>query len=560
MSGSGGSGEGSVSDSTGDQSRLLSASALMAAGTVVSRLTGFVRSALLLAVLGKSLNADVFATANTLPNSLYILVAGGVFNVVLVPQLVRAMRTDADGGEAFAQRLLSLGVLVLIGATAVLMALVPVLAHVVFSGDLFTPELEVPRQSAYALMWWCMPQVFFYGVFVLVGQILNARERFGPMMWAPIVNNVVACAVLGGYALQWGTSDASDGFTTQQVVVLGGGATLGIALQALVLVPYARAAGFRFRLRTDLRGVGMGKTLRLGAWTVAFVVANQVAFVIVTRLATGSSTQAALEGTTANGVAVYQGAFLVSQVPHAIITVSLVTATMPLLSRFAADGELVRMRDEIATTLRLVLVAIAPVAVALACLGTVLAAVLFSWGALDGATAPVGYTLAAFAPGLLLFTIHYLMLRGFYAQEDTRTPFLVQLVVSLTNVAAAVVLTFDAPTDQIATRLAFAYGIAYLAGSAASATLLSRRIGGLGGRRRLLVFSVRLTVACGVAAVAMLGAMLLLEEAGVDDDTTGPAIVMLAVAGAAGAVAYLLAARLLRLGEVRALLGAVARR
>ncbi len=338
------------------------------------------------------------------------------------------------------------------------------------------------------------------------------------------------------------------------------GATLGIALQALVLVPYARAAGFRFRLRTDLRGVGMGKTLRLGAWTVAFVVANQVAFVIVTRLATGSSTQAALEGTTANGVAVYQGAFLVSQVPHAIITVSLVTATMPLLSRFAADGELVRMRDEIATTLRLVLVAIAPVAVALACLGSVLAAVLFSYGALDGATAPVGYTLAAFAPGLLLFTIHYLMLRGFYAQEDTRTPFLVQLVVSLTNVAAAVVLTFDAPTDQIATRLAFAYGIAYLAGSVASATLLSRRLGGLGGRRRLLVFSVRLTVACGVAAVAMLGAMLLLEEAGVDDDATGPAIVMLAVAGAAGAVAYLLAARLLRLGEVRALLGAVARR
>ncbi len=550
---------GGVSESP-DQRRLLSASALMAAGTVVSRLTGFVRSALLLAVLGKSLNADLFATANTLPNSMYILVAGGVFNVVLVPQLVRAMRSDADGGEAFAQRLLSLGVLVLVGATAILMALVPVLAHVVFSTDLFTPELEAPRASAYALMWWCMPQVFFYGVFVLVGQILNARERFGPMMWAPIVNNVVACAVLVGYALQWGTSDDSGGFTTAQEVVLGAGATLGIALQALVLVPYARAAGFRFRLRTDLRGVGMGKTLRLGAWTVAFVIANQIAFVIVTRLATGSSTQAALEGTTSNGVAVYQGAFLVSQVPHAIITVSLVTATMPMLSRFAADGEVVRMRDEIATTLRLVLVAIAPVAVALACLGGLLAAALFSYGALDGRTAPVGYTLAAFAPGLVLFTVHYLVLRGFYAQEDTRTPFFVQLVVSGTNVVAAVALTHGAPTGQIATRLALAYGVAYLAGSVTSATVLSHRLGGLGGRRRLLTFSARLTASCAVTAAVMLATTVLLERAGLDDDATGPAVTMLLVAGVAGLAAYLLAARLFRLGEVRALLGAVARR
>ena len=223
-------------DPAADRGRLLSAGAMMAAGTVVSRLTGFVRSVLLLAVLGKSLDADLFATANTLPNSLYILVAGGVFNVVLVPQLVRAMRSDADGGEAFAQRLVSLGVLVLVGATAVLTALVPVLAHLIFSADLFTAELAEQRGSAYALMWWCMPQVFFYGVFVLVGQVLNARERFGPMMWAPIVNNVVACVSLGTYAVIWGASDGRDGFTTTQEVVLGAGATLGIALRKSVRV------------------------------------------------------------------------------------------------------------------------------------------------------------------------------------------------------------------------------------------------------------------------------------------------------------------------------------
>jgi len=543
--------------------RLLSAGATMAAGTVVSRLTGFVRSALLLAVLGKSLDADLFATANTLPNSLYILVAGGVFNVVLVPQLVRAMRSDDDGGEAFAQRVLSLGVLVLVGATAVLTALVPVLAHVVFSADLFGPELAAQRGSAYALMWWCMPQVFFYGVFVLVGQVLNARERFGPMMWAPIVNNVVACASLAAFAGTWGASDDSAGFSTGQEAVLGGGATLGIALQALVLVPYARAAGFRFRLRLDLRGVGMGHTLRLGAWTVGFVVANQVSFVLVTRLATGSSTQAALEGTTANGVAVYQGAFLVTQVPHAIITVSLVTATMPLLSRLAADRETARVRSEIASTMRLVLVAIAPVATALACLGSVLATALFSYGALDGATAPVGDTLAAFAPGLALFTVHYLMLRGFYADEDTRTPFLLQLVVSGTNIAAALSLTVGAPTDQVATRLALAYGIAYLVGAVTSLLVLSRRLGGLVDRD-LATYLLRLAGACAVAAAAMLAGRWLLGLAGLTGASTGAdageVVAVLALAGAAGVLGYLLAAWALGLGEVRSLVGAVIRR
>jgi putative peptidoglycan lipid II flippase len=531
----------------------------MAAGTIVSRLTGFVRSALLLAVLGKSLDADIFATANTLPNSMYILVAGGIFNVVLVPQLVRAMRSDADGGEAFAERLLSLGVLVLVGATAALTALVPVLAHVIFSAELFTAELAAQRQSAYALMFWCMPQVFFYGVFVLVGQVLNSRERFGPMMWAPIVNNVVACAALGTYAAIWGTSDGSDGFTTAQEVLLGASATLGIAIQALVLVPYARSAGFTFRFRRDLRGVGLGRTLRLGSWTLGFVIASQVSFVVVTRLATGSSTEAALTGGGSNGVAVYQGAFLVTQVPHAIITVSLVTATMPLLSRLSVDGETARMRDELRSTLRLVLVAIVPMAVALGCLGSTLAVVLFSYGALDGGTAPIGWTLMAFAPGLVLFTVHYLMLRGFYAREDTRTPFLVQLGVSGSNIAAAIALTRDAPTDQIATRLALAYGVAYLVGSVASTLVLSRRIGGLGDRT-MFAFTARLVAACVASALVMLGLPVLLEQVGVASGDAGAALVVLVGAGGIGALTYLVVAPLLGLREVRALLAAVTRR
>ena len=190
------------------------ASAWMALGTIVSRFTGLLRMLLLVFVIGKSLDADIFDAANTIPNALYILVAGGIFNVVLVPQLVRSMKHDDDGGDAYANRVITLGLLVLAAATAILMIAVPWLLHVFFDGSLFSASNTQQRESAQLLMLLCMPQVFFYGAFVLVGQVLNARQRFGPMMWAPIVNNLAAIAVLIVYAVVFGSSDGVDGFTT----------------------------------------------------------------------------------------------------------------------------------------------------------------------------------------------------------------------------------------------------------------------------------------------------------------------------------------------------------
>ncbi len=539
-----------------DRSRLLSAGAVMAAGTVVSRLTGFLRAALVLAALGKSLDADVFTQANTVPNSLYILVAGGVFNVVLVPQLVRSMRNDSDGGQAYAQRVLTLGVLVLAGATAVLVIAVPLLAQVAFPSALFGDALAVQRESAYDLMRYCMPQVFFYGVFVLVGQMLNARQRFGPMMWAPIVNNVVACAVLAGYVAAYGASDSADGFTASQEALLGLGSTLGIAVQTAVLIPYLRAAGIRLRPRLDLRGVGLGHTLRLGLWTLLFVIVNQIAYFVVTRIAVTSATDAALGGGESAGATVYQNAFLITQVPHAIITVSLVTATMPMLSRLSADGATERVRAEMLSTLRLVLSIMLPVAVALACLAQPLATLLFSYGALDGDTEVIGDTIAAFAPGLVLFTVHYLLLRGFYAGEDTRTPFFVQTALCATNVACALLFTWAAPPSRISTLLALAYAAAYLVGATVSGTLLSRRIGSLLDQQ-VLRFVVRIGAAAGLAGVVMLALRQALVVLGLPSASAGGATAELLAAGAAGATVFLLAAKALGITEVGALMGAL---
>ncbi|UPK75044.1 murein biosynthesis integral membrane protein MurJ [Nocardioidaceae bacterium SCSIO 66511] len=537
---------------------LLNASLVMALGTIVSRLTGFVKTALVAVALGVSINADVFTVANTVPNTMYILVAGGVFNVVLVPQLVRAMKNDSDGGDAYANRVVTLGLLVLLGATVLLVLVTPYLARLLFDPSLFTAGFAAERDSAYALMRYCMPQVFFYGAFVLCGQILNARGRFGPMMWAPIVNNLVSALVMLSYIAVYGSSDAdaSGGFSDAAEILLGVGSTLGIALQAAVLIPYLRRAGFRYRMRFDFRGVGLGHTIRLGGWTLLFVIVNQITYIVVNRLATASSTDASSEGTQAAGATVYQIAFLISQVPHGIITVSVFTATIPLLSSIAADHDYPRMRRELVGAMRMVLVAIVPIAVTVACTGQLIATAMTSYGGLTGSTDVIGKTIIAFTPAMILFSMHYMTLRGFYADEDTRTPFTVQIWLALTNIVAAIVLTSFARTDQVAMFLAIAYGLGYLVGFLIASTRLSGRIGSI-VNASMLGFFARLAIASAVAGVAIVACIRLGDELGVSGDSARAAFVLLGVSGLVGAAVYVIASRLVRLREVTGLLRAI---
>lgn len=532
-----------------DRQDVVSASKWMALGTIFSRLTGFLRLLLLFVVIGQSLNADIFNNANTIPNALYILVAGGIFNVVLVPQLVRAMKNDEDGGDAYANRVITLGLLVLGAATVILIAAVPLLLHVFFDGKLFHPDFKQQRSSAQLLMWLCMPQVFFYGAFVLVGQVLNARKRFGPMMWAPIVNNIAACGVLGVYAVAFGSSNATDGFSTSQSLLLGLGSTGAIALQMLVLVPYLRKAGFRFRARFDFRGVGLGHTLRLGTWTLMFILANQVAFIVVNRLGNRATLDGADSGQKAAGSAVYELGFLVSQVPHGIITVSLATAIIPTLSALAADGRYDRFRLELGRTLRVVLVIVVPLAVAVACLGRQAGTVAGLVGSLRGNTDLIGYTIQAFGLAMIAFPIHYLMLRGFYANQNTRTPFFIQIVIAAVNIVAAVVLTSLVSPSHVAMMLALSYGIAYVVGSALSATLLSRSVGSVFDAE-MLVFAAKLVLAAGAAAIVMLGVSFGLDKAGLDQSRPPGGLLTLFVAGGLGALAYAGSARLLGMDQL----------
>ncbi len=527
------------------------ASAWMALGTLVSRITGFLRALLLIWAIGTGLNGDIFNNANTVPNALYILVAGGVFNVVLVPQLVRTMRSDEDGGDAYANRVITLGLLVLGFATLVLVLAAPLLVRLVFDSQLFAAGNEGPRSSALLLMYLCVPQVFFYGAFVLVGQILNARGRFGPMMWAPIVNNVVACVALVGYMVMFGREGGSDGFSVGESLVLGIGSTLGIVVQAAVLVPYLRAAGFHYRPRFDFRGVGLGHTLKLGAWTLASIVVNQVAFIVVSRLGTAGNLAGAASGEASSGSAVYNLGYIVSQVPHGVVTVSLATAIMPTLAALAHARDYDRFLGTIAETTRTALFLLVPVAVAIACLGHDLARSI-SLGAASSGGEAIGNTLVALAPAVVVFSLMFLLIRAFYADEDTRVPFVVQSIVAATNIAVAVTLTRHVAPEHVAPALGVALSTAYLVGTVCALIWVRRRFGSVVDAS-LVGFLVRLAVTCAAAAAAMLLARESLVALGIDSTRPADAVVRMAVAGVIGAGVYLLGSRLAGMDELRKL-------
>ena len=533
---------------------ILSSSAVMAAGTVVSRASGFVRAALLAAALGAFLHADVFNIANTIPNMLYILLAGGVVNAVLVPQLVRAMRNDPDGGDGYTNRIMTLAGLFLLVVTVLMVAAAPWLMRLFLDPVWFGPGHAEQLESLIDFARYCLPQVFFYGMFVLVGQVLNARGRFGPMMWAPIANNVISVLVLVVYLFVFGPAkDVYGGFSSGEELLLGIGSTLGIVAQFLILVPYLRKTGFLYRPRFDFSGTGLGHTLRLGVWTVLFVVVNQVAYTVVVRLASGGSAE---QGT---GYTIYSQAFLLVMVPHSVVTVSLATAMLPRLSAHAAENDLAAVGEGVAATLRTALTLIIPFAALLPLIALDLSNVVYGWLAASQAYPDYAKPLALFGVGIVFFTVHFLMLRGYYSLERTRTVFWVQCVIAATNIVLAVLITRSVTPDDVASGLVLAYIGAYAVGAAVSYALLRHLLGGL-HTGRLVRFLVRLLAATGVAAAVAWGVRYGVATAWPGGDGKVQALASLVAVVLVDVVIFVMLARALRIAEVSRMLELVTAR
>ncbi|MFJ8939485.1 murein biosynthesis integral membrane protein MurJ [Streptomyces sp. NPDC102365] len=538
--------------SGGRASGLLKSSAVMAAGTMVSRLTGFIRSALIVAALGVGLLGDTFQVAYQLPTMIYILTVGGGLNSVFVPQLVRAMKEDDDGGEAYANRLLTLVVVVLGLLTALAVLAAPLLVRALsapVAGNAAANDVAVTFARYF------LPTIFFMGIHVVMGQILNARGKFGAMMWTPVLNNVVIIVTLGLFIWVYGTA-SSSGMKASTIPpegeqLLGIGVLLGLVVQALAMIPYLRETGFRLRLRFDWKGHGLGKAAMLAKWTVLFVLANQAGAIVVTQLSTAAGKNSPVDGT---GFAAYANAQLIWGLPQAIITVSLMAALLPRLARSAHEGDTGAVRDDISQGLRTTAVAIVPISFGFVALGVPMCTLMFGASGTGEAT-NMGYMLMAFGLGLIPYSVQYVVLRAFYAYEDTRTPFYNTVIVAVVNASASALCFFLLPARWAVAGMAASYGLAYATGVGVAWRRLSKRLGGdLDGGRVLRTYA-RLAIAAVPAALLSGAACYGISKS--LGQGVGGSLVALFCGGVVLLGVFFVAARRMRIEELNGMVGMV---
>ncbi len=480
----------------------------MATGTVISRITGFVRDTLIIvAALGNDKLSDAFRIAQTLPTMFYILMVGGVINAVFVPQIVRALKTHPDGGSAYLDHLLSLtgGVLLLltVGVTLAAPVLVPLWTDWQVQSDIHV---------AVVLAYWSLPQIFFYGYTSVLSQVLNARRLFGPMTWAPIASNLMVIATGTIFMATVGSIDKSQptSVPSHGILILGAGTLLAAVVQTLVLLPPLYRSGYRYRPRWNRHTTEDGKILELARWTILFVLSNQLCYLVITRVGTRVTElgQTLNGGAFGYGFSAYTNASMMMIVPHSIVTVSLVTALLPRMSSAALEGDRNHLREHLSQGLRWSAVLLIPTSIVFLTLGPTIGRALYGhFIGLEGSTY-VGYILSMMSLGLVAFSAQYLLLRGFYAQEDTRTPFFINLVITGLNSAGVMIAYLCLPLQWVSVGMAAAFCVAYGVGVVVSFLVLRQRLEHLQGRRILnsytRLFAASLTaggVAVGVAQV-----------------------------------------------------------
>ncbi|WP_213815274.1 murein biosynthesis integral membrane protein MurJ [Glaciihabitans sp. dw_435] len=529
------------------------ASLFLASGTLVSRLLGFVSAYVLAQTLGNSgVGSNTFAVANQLPNNIYAIIAGGLLSAVLVPQIVRAGMHD-DGGQKFINRIVTLGAVVFVAVAAIATVCAPFLVNLYarqsVTGEGGYSPSEIALTTAFA--YWCLPQILFYALYSLLGEVLNARKVFGPFTWAPVVNNVVAIAGLLIFNLAFGgmnPADAAAGqWTPGMITVIAGSATLGVAAQAFVLFLFWRRAGLKYRPEFQWRGVGLGRVGKAAAWTFGMILVTQLAGLVQSYVATSA-------GADNPSSAALKFAWLIFMLPHSIVTVSVATAYFTRMSGHAKDGDLRSMKRDISSSLRTIGLIMVFAAVGLIVLAFPFSS-LFANNHDFTETDAMAKVLIAFLPGLIPFTVLFVLQRAFYALEDTRTPFFIQVVQSVIFVIGAALVS-GLPHDQIAAGIAWVTTIAGTVQALTTALILRRRIGGFGGRLIVRQFSVFLlaTVPAAAVGVALISALGGFAEHGFAVGSTFGALFSMALVGIVMALVYFVVLVMLRPPELRALI------
>ena len=451
---------------------LFRASGIMALGTIISRITGFIRGILIVAVLGTTLLADTYNVANTMPNILYNLLVGGALTAVFIPQLVRSFDHE-DGGNGFASRLVTTISLILFVLVVVGVYFAPALVRL-YAPEFFTPGFETEEEIAIAFTRYCLPQIFFLGVFTMLGQVANARGSFGPLMWAPIANNLVGIALFGSF-LVFSPAITAETITSLQVQILGWGTTFSVVVQALVLIPVIRHLGITLKPQWGLSG--LGKSFGLAGWTLLYVLISQLGYLVTVNVATSAAVRSAQEGITRGvGYTPYTYAYFVMLLPYSIVTISIITAILPHLSRLALAKERDEVRVQLIRAIKLVGVITVPSAVAFFLFGSLITEVIFIGIPVEDSRY-IGYVLSALSFGLVAFSINLILIRGFNAFEDTRTQVISILIINLLSVGLSYLFLHLLRIEWVTIGLGLAFSVSYLIGLLITLSLLKKHTG-----------------------------------------------------------------------------------
>jgi len=521
-------------------------SSVMALGSIISRITGFIRTAAIGAAIGAAAVGDAYTLANVLPGMVYELLLGGVLTSVVVPLLVRARKRDSDRGEAYTQRLLSLAAVFLAGATVVAVICAPL-----FTAVLARDHSPADRRLITTLAYLLLPMIFFYGVAALFGAVLNTRGHFAMPTFAPILNNLVVITMCGAFLLTPPiVKEDPTSLSAMQIALLGLGTTFGIVVQAAGLLPALRRVGFRWRWRWDFRELHLRELARMGGWMVGYVAVSQAAVFVVFTLAGRAAAAAG-----AAGPMVYNNAFLIFMMAHGIIAVSVITALMPRMSAAAAEQRHADLADLLSLGTRLTAVVLIPATMAYVVLGRPLAVTLFEWGQYDHKGAvDTGWVIAVAGLGLIPFAVSQLQLFAFYAMPDTKTPALINVPVVAVRIGIDLLLYVTLDAALVAAGLMFGNAVSFVVAAALGYVFLRQRIGRLGMRRVFTTLS-RLGIAGLIAAVPTTAVLVTMSV--LWGDGKGASFLQLLLCGPILVGAYLGAATWLRVPEVKELIGMV---
>lgn len=480
-------------------------SMLMASGTIISRVLGFARTVLLAAAIGVTTDAaDAFGVANQLPNNVYAIIVTGLLNAVLIPQIIKA-RSNKDGGKGYVDRLLTLILTVFLAVALIATIAAPALVSLYTSG---WNQEQLALATAFA--YWCLPQLFFYGLYSLLGEVLNSRSAFGPFMWAPVLNNLVSMIGLVVFIMLFGLdptgSRSISNWSESQIALLSGSATLGVAAQALILLFSWKRIGISFTPNFKWRGFGLRPALKIASWSLGMVVVTQLAGVVQTIVASGAITARALNPSVAS-VAAAGVAWLIFMVPHSVVTVSVATAYFTKMANHAHKNDLAGLRADLSAGLRAISVFAVFFSIAMSVLAYPMSRVFI--GEFEAAIS-LGNVLIALMIGLVPFSFVYMMQRAFYSFEDTRTPFIFTVIQTVLYVIGAVIISVTVTAEWLVVALSLLTSFTVTVQAIIAFVMLTKRIGALKDHKfapALLRFIIAgfLSGAIGVAAIEVIG-------------------------------------------------------